>query len=111
MAFAAEGAPTPNTVNSSVARLITTILIILIAILGLLMIAGGVWSFVHLWNQRKLTRIPLRYYGMAIGMICGGLPCGAFAQALHLLFVQPLAELADASLLHAGQHCRRRTTS
>jgi sulfite exporter TauE/SafE len=57
MAFAAEGAPTPNTVNSSVARLITTILSILIAILGLLMIAGAVWSLVHLWNQRKLIRI------------------------------------------------------
>jgi len=87
MAFAAEGAPTPNTVNSSVARLITTILIILIAILRLLMIAGGVWSFVHLWNQRKLIRIPLRYYGMAIGMICGGFAMWGIAQALHLLFV------------------------
>ena len=85
MAFAAEGAPTPNTVNSSVARLITTILIILIAILGLLMIAGGVWSFVHLWNQRKLTRIPLRYYGMAIGMICGGFAMWGICAGLTLI--------------------------
>jgi hypothetical protein len=67
--------------------MITAILIFLIAILGLLMIAGGIWSFFHLWNQRKLTRIPLRYYGMAIGMVCGGFAMWGIAQALRLLFV------------------------
>ena len=67
--------------------MITAILFILIAILGLLMVAGGIWSLVHLWNQRKRTRIPLRYYGLAIGMICGGFAMWGIAQALHLLFV------------------------
>jgi hypothetical protein len=65
--------------------MITIILTFLIAILGLIMIAGGVWGFVYLWNQRTQTRIPLRYYGMAIGMICGGFAMGGIAQALRLV--------------------------
>jgi hypothetical protein len=73
--------------------MITAILIILIAILGLLMIAGGIWSFFHLWNQRKLIRIPLRYYGLAIGMICGGFAMWGIAQALYLLMFVVLAEI------------------
>ncbi len=63
----------------------TTVLAWLIAILGLLMIAGGVWGFVQLWNERIRTRIPLRYYAMAIGMICGGFGMLGIAQALRLL--------------------------
>jgi hypothetical protein len=51
------------------------------------MIAGGVWGFVYLWNQRTQTRIPLRYYGMAIGMICGGFAMEGIAQALRLLLI------------------------
>ena len=50
----------------------TTILAWLITILGLLMIAGGIWDLVDLWNQRRLTEIPLRHWGTAIAMICGG---------------------------------------
>jgi hypothetical protein len=38
----------------------TTILPWLIGILGVLMIAGGIWDFVDLWNQRRRTVIPLR---------------------------------------------------
>jgi hypothetical protein len=72
--------------------MITIILTFLIAILGLIMIAGGVWGFVYLWNQRTQTRIPLRYYGMAIGMICGGFAMEGIAQALRLLLIlSPLA--------------------
>ena len=67
--------------------MITIILTFLIAILGLIMIAGGVWGFVYLWNQRAQTRIPLRYYGMVIGMICGGFAMGGIAQVLRLLLV------------------------
>jgi hypothetical protein len=63
----------------------TTILAWLIVILGLIMIAGGVWAFVHLWNQRTRITIPLRYYGMAIGMTCGGFGMIGIAQALRLL--------------------------
>jgi hypothetical protein len=67
--------------------MITIILTFLIAILGLIMIAGGVWGFVYLWNQRTQTRIPLRYYGMGIGMICGGFAMEGIAQALRLLLI------------------------
>ena len=67
--------------------MVTNILTFLIAILGLIMIAGGVWGLVYLWNQRTQTRIPLRYYGMAIGMICGGFGMLGIAQALRLLRV------------------------
>ena len=63
----------------------TTILAWLIAILGLLMIAGGVWDVVDLWNQRRQTVIPLRNWGIAIGMICGGFGMLGIAQALRLL--------------------------
>jgi hypothetical protein len=36
----------------------------LLGILGLIMIAGGIWGFIHLWNQRTHIRIPLRYEAM-----------------------------------------------
>jgi hypothetical protein len=63
----------------------TTILAWLIAILGLLMIAGGIWDVVESWNQRRQTVIPLSNWGMAIGMICGGFGMLGIAQALRLL--------------------------
>jgi hypothetical protein len=65
----------------------TTILAWLIAILGLLMIAGGIWDVVESWNQRRQTVIPLSNWGMAIGMICGGFGMLGIAQALRLLRV------------------------
>jgi hypothetical protein len=63
----------------------TAILAWLIAILGLLMIAGGIWDVVELWKQRRQTVIPLSKWGMAIGMICGGFGMLGIAQALRLL--------------------------
>ena len=63
----------------------TTILAYVIAILGLVMIAGGAWGLFDLMSQRTRTQIPLRYYGMAIGMICAGFGMGGIAQALRLL--------------------------
>jgi hypothetical protein len=59
----------------------------LLGILGLIMIAGGIWGFIHLWNQRTHIRIPLRYYGMAIGAICGGFGMLGIAQAIRILRV------------------------
>jgi hypothetical protein len=47
----------------------TTFLAWLIIILGLLVIAGGIWDFVDLWKQRKLTEIPLRSWGTAIAAV------------------------------------------
>ena len=63
----------------------TTILAWLIVILGLLVIAGGVWDFVDLWKQRRLTEIPLRNWGAAIAIICGGVGMLGIGQALRLL--------------------------
>ena len=65
----------------------TTILAWLIAILGLLMIAGGVWDVVDLWNQRRQAVISLRNWGMAIVIIFGGFGMLGIAQALRLLRV------------------------
>ena len=63
--------------------MITYVLIILVAISGLIMIAGGIWGFVYLWNQWP-GRVPLRYYAAVIGMICGGLAMWAIAQVLRI---------------------------
>ncbi len=63
----------------------TTILAWLIVILALLMIAGGVWDVTDLWNQRRRTAVPLREWGIAIGLICGGFGMLGIAQALRLL--------------------------
>jgi hypothetical protein len=59
----------------------TTILAYVIAVLGLVMIVGGVYSFFNLWNERAT----LRHYAITIGMICGGFAMGGIAQALRLL--------------------------
>jgi hypothetical protein len=62
--------------------MVTNVLIFPIAILGLIMIVAGVRGLVFLWNQRTLMQIPLSYYGMAIGMICGGFGMLGIAQGL-----------------------------
>jgi hypothetical protein len=63
----------------------TTILVWLIAILGLLMIVGGSWGLVDLWKQRRLAEIPLRNWGTPIAMICNGFGMLGIAQGLRLL--------------------------
>jgi hypothetical protein len=63
----------------------TTILAYVIAFLALAMIGGGVWGLFDLSRQRARVNVPLRYYGMAIGMICGGFGMGGIAQGLRLL--------------------------
>ncbi len=62
--------------------MITTILVFLIAISGLIMVAGGFWGLVYLWSST--VRIPLRYYAAVIGMICGGLAMWGIAQGLRI---------------------------
>jgi hypothetical protein len=59
----------------------TTILARLSAILRLLIVAGGIWDVVDLWNQRRRTVIPLRNWGMAIVMICAGFGMLGIGQA------------------------------
>ena len=61
--------------------MISTILAYVIAVLGFVMICGGVYSFFDLWNARAT----LRHYAITIGMICGGFGLGGIAQALRLL--------------------------
>ena len=61
----------------------TLILAYLIALLGLIMILGGIWLLVDLFRQT--VRAPLRYYWRAVGMICGGVAMLGLAQALRLL--------------------------
>jgi hypothetical protein len=59
----------------------STIFAYVIAVLGLVMIVGGVYSFFVLWNDRAT----LRHYAMTVGMICGGFAMGGIAQTLRLL--------------------------
>jgi hypothetical protein len=60
----------------------TFILAWVIGLLGLIMIAGGIWGIVDLYRQE--VRAPLKSYGGALSMICGGAMLG-LAQALRLL--------------------------
>jgi hypothetical protein len=61
----------------------TFILAWLIALLGLIMIVGGIWGLTDLFRQA--VRPPLKSYGGAISMICGGVAMLGVAQALRLL--------------------------
>ena len=54
----------------------TAVLAYIIAFLGIIMIGGGIWGSFDL--LRQTVRIPLRYYAMAIGMVCGAVPCLAW---------------------------------
>ena len=65
--------------------MITNILIFLIAICGLIMIVGGVGGLFFFWNQR--VPVPLRHYGMAIGIICSGFGMWGIAQGIRLLLL------------------------
>jgi hypothetical protein len=63
----------------------TLILAWVIGLLGLIMIGGGVWGVVDLFRQA--VRAPLKSYGGAISMICGGVAMLGVAQALRLLLL------------------------
>ena len=61
----------------------TTILAYVIGFLGLVMIGAGALGLFYLRTGPR--PIPLRYYAVAVGMICGGFGMGGIAQALRLL--------------------------
>jgi hypothetical protein len=61
----------------------TIILAWVIGFLGLVMIVGGIWGVIDLYRQE--VRAPLKSYGGAISMICGGVAMLGLAQALRLL--------------------------
>jgi hypothetical protein len=67
----------------------TTILAYVIAFMGLVTIAVGVWGLF----TEETARARLRHYAMAIAMISGGLALAGLAQALRLL----LAIFANAN--------------
>jgi hypothetical protein len=54
----------------------TFILAWVIGLLGLIMIGGGIWGVIDLFRQE--VRAPLKAYGGAISMICGGVACWAW---------------------------------
>jgi hypothetical protein len=64
----------------------TTILVYVIAILGLVMIGTGAWSLFALFGERdRGSSVPHRDYAMAITMIAIGFGLGGIAQALRLM--------------------------
>jgi hypothetical protein len=60
----------------------TLILYWLIGLSGLIMIAGGIWGVIDL--SRQTVRAPLKSYGGAFSMICGGVAMLGLAQLLRL---------------------------
>jgi hypothetical protein len=63
----------------------TTILAYAIAVMSVIMIFGGLSGLFY--SLIQASRAPLRYYAMAIGMLCGGLAMAGLAQALRLLLI------------------------
>ena len=62
----------------------TTILVYVIAVLGLVMIGAGAWTLFNLFGERDRAAVPQRYYAMAIAMICIGFAMGGIAQNLRM---------------------------
>jgi hypothetical protein len=67
----------------------TLILAWVIGLLGLIMIGGGIWGVIDLFRQA--VRAPLKSYGGAFSMICGGVAMLGVAQALRMLLLLVLA--------------------
>ena len=63
----------------------TFILAWVIGVLGLVMIGGGIWGLIDLFRQE--VRAPLKSYGGAVSMICGGVTMLGVAQLLRLELV------------------------
>ena len=61
----------------------TLILAWVIGLLGLVMIAGGIWGIIDLLRQE--AKAPLKSYGGAVSMMCGGFAMLGVAQALRML--------------------------
>ena len=59
----------------------TIILAWVIGLLGLVMIGGGIWGLIDLFRQEE--RAPLKSYGGAVSMICGGVAMLGVAQLLR----------------------------
>ena len=67
--------------------MITGILAIVIAFVGLAVIIAGVWGAVVLMAQKADTPVPLRHYAIVIEMIGIGVGLLGIAQALRILLL------------------------
>jgi hypothetical protein len=59
----------------------TIILAWVIGVFGLVMIGGGIWGLIDLFRQD--VRAPLKSYGGAVSMVCGGVAMLGVAQLLR----------------------------
>ena len=66
-----------------------------IVLLGLVMIGGGIWGIIDLFRQE--VRAPLKSYGGAVSMVCGGVAMLGVAQALRILLFLLVALALSAS--------------
>ena len=67
--------------------MVTGILAIVTAFVGLAVIVAGVWGAVVLMAQKADTPVPFRYYAIVIGMIGIGVSLLGIAQALRILLL------------------------
>src|SRR6516165_5178875 len=89
----------------------TFILAWVIGFLGLVMIVGGIWGVIDLYRQE--VRAPLKSYGGAISMICGGVvgrDAGAAYTARRFL-LHGNARMTLARSLSSRAWTRRRETT
>jgi hypothetical protein len=66
---------------------VTSILAIVTAFVGLAVIIAGVWGGVVLMAQKAGTPVPMRYYAIVIGTIGIGVGLLGIAQALRILLL------------------------
>jgi hypothetical protein len=66
---------------------LTSILAVVIAVVGVAVIIAGTWGAVVLIAQKADTPVPLRYYAIVIGTIGTGVGLLGIAQALRILLL------------------------
>ena len=67
--------------------MLTSILAIVIAVVGIAVIIAGAWGAVVLIAQKVDTPVPLRYYAIVIGTIGTGVGLLGIAQGLRILLL------------------------
>jgi hypothetical protein len=67
--------------------MLTSILAVVIAVVGVAVIIAGAWGGVVLMVERAETPVPLRYYAIVIGTIGTGVGLLGIAQGLRILLL------------------------
>ena len=67
--------------------MLTSILAIVIAVVGIAVIIAGAWGAVVLIVQKADTPVPLRYYAIVVGTIGTGFGLLGIAQGLRILLL------------------------